>query len=151
MTEMERERIERLVKRPQESLAVEIKTWIDPTKPAGQEKIIKAAIALRNHGGGSLIIGLNNESLKAERDGMPEDVRAAFHVDVIQGMVAKYSSETFEVAVEFVEHEGVTHPVIVIPPGIQTPVAAKATLTGDGGKVHIEKDAVYVRTRCLST
>lgn len=90
MTEMERERIEQFVKRPQESLAVEIKAWIDPTKPAGQEKIIKTAIALRNHGGGSLIIGLNNDTLKAERDGMPDDVRAVFHVDVIQGMVAKY-------------------------------------------------------------
>ncbi|KVR05632.1 hypothetical protein WK11_12465 [Burkholderia ubonensis] len=146
MTEMERERIEQFVKRPQESLAVEIKAWIDPTKPAGQEKIIKTAIALRNHGGGSLIIGLNNDTLKAERDGMPDDVRAVFHVDVIQGMVAKYSSETFEVAVEFVEHENVTHPVIVIPPGVQTPVCAKATLTGEGGKLHVEKDVVYVRT-----
>ncbi|AAR23229.1 gp78 [Burkholderia pseudomallei] len=146
MAEMDRQWIEQLIKRPQESLAVEIKTWIDPTGPAGQEKIVKAAIALRNHGGGALVIGLNNDTLKAECNGKPDDVRAAFHVDVIQGVVSKYSSETFEVAVEFVEHDGVIHPVIVIPPGVQTPVCAKATLTGEGGKVHVEKDAVYVRT-----
>ncbi|WP_318825791.1 hypothetical protein [Burkholderia thailandensis] len=85
MAEMDRQWIEQLIKRPQESLAVEIKTWIDPTGPAGQEKIVKAAIALRNHGGGALVIGLNNDTLKAECNGKPDDVRAAFHVDVIQG------------------------------------------------------------------
>ncbi|CAN7790354.1 ATP-binding protein [Caballeronia sp. LjRoot34] len=47
---------------------------------------------------------------------------------------------------EFVERDGFVHPVVVVPPGVRTPVCAKAQLTGYGGKVLVERDAVYVRT-----
>jgi hypothetical protein len=48
VTDVNREHIEQLVKRPGESLVVEIKTWISPSDPAAQAKIIKGTIALRN-------------------------------------------------------------------------------------------------------
>lgn len=146
MAEINREQIEQLVKRPSESLVVEIKTWISPTDATGQAKIVKGAIALRNRGGGYLVIGLDDKTLQQDRESAPADVREDFHVDVIQALVTKYASETFEIAVEFVEHEGMLHPVIVVPPGVKTPVCAKMQLTGDGGKVLVERDAVYVRT-----
>lgn len=145
MIEISRERIEQLVKRPGESLVVEIKTWISPNEPAGQAKIIKGAIALRNRGGGYLVIGFDDKTQQQDRDGVPADIRAAFHVDHIQGLVAKYASEPFEIAVEFVEHEGLVHPVIVIPTGVRTPVAARADLK-DGDTFLIRADEVYFRT-----
>jgi hypothetical protein len=60
VADINRELIEQLVTRPGESLVVEIKTWISPTDPAGQAKIIKGAIALRNRGGGYLVIGFDD-------------------------------------------------------------------------------------------
>jgi len=146
MADINREQIEQLVKRPGESLVVEIKTWISPAEPAGQAKIIKGMIALRNRGGGYLVIGFDDKTLQQDGDGVPADVRSAFHVDVIQGLATKYASDTFEISVEFVEYQGLVHPVIVVPPGVRTPVCAKAQLAGDGGKVLVERDAVYVRT-----
>lgn len=146
MIETGRERIEQLVKHPGESLAVELKTWVSPSEPAGQAKIVKGAIALRNRNGGYLVIGFDDKTLAQDRDGAPTDIRSVFHVDIIQALVAKYASEPFEIGVEFVEREGIEHPVIVIPAGVKTPVAAKADLKGNGDTYLIRADEVYFRT-----
>ncbi|CAJ3021832.1 gp78 [Burkholderia pseudomallei] len=146
MADINREYIEQLVKRPGESLVVEIKTWISPTDPTGQAKIIKGAIAMRNRGGGYLVIGFDDKTMTADTGSAPTDVRSTFHVDVIQGLVTKYASQAFEIAVEFVEYDHAIHPVIVVPPGVRTPVFAKQQLTGDGGKMLVERDVAYVRT-----
>jgi hypothetical protein len=143
--EIETSRINNLVERPQESLSVEIKRWIDPDKPEGIAKIVKGAIALRNFGGGYLVIGVDNETLMPNKGNEPSNVRELFHIDKIQGMIGKYSSNPFEVAVELVEREGVEYPVIVIPAGVKTPVATKSELV-DHGKPIIKVDTVYVRS-----
>lgn len=145
MADINRELIDQLVKRPSESLNVEIKTWISPTDKAGQAKIVKGALALRNRGGGFLVIGLNDETLTPDKENVPADVRAVFHADVIQALVAKYASEPFQVSVEYIERDGVELPVIVIPSGVRTPVAAKADLNADGTFL-IRTDDVYFRT-----
>jgi hypothetical protein len=49
--------IQALVERPGESLSVEIKRWIDPDRPEGIAMIVRAVLALRNHGGGALVSG----------------------------------------------------------------------------------------------
>jgi len=143
--EVDRARIQELVERPGESLAVEIKTWINPDDPEGQSKIVRATLALRNHGGGYLLIGFDNRMLKPEVATAPADVRAMFHIDKIQGLVTRFASEPFEVAVEFGERDGVLFPVLAVPPGIRTPVAAKSDLVVNGKKV-VATDDVYVRT-----
>lgn len=63
MAQINREHVEQLVKRPSESLVVEIKSWISPAEAAGQAKIIRAAIALRNRGGGYLVVGFDDKRL----------------------------------------------------------------------------------------
>jgi hypothetical protein len=59
-------RIQELVKRPGESLSVELKRWINPDHAEGIVKIVKAALALRNHGGGYIVIGFNSETLQPD-------------------------------------------------------------------------------------
>jgi len=145
MISTNREQIEQLVERPSESLVVEIKAWISPAEPSGRAKIIKAVLALRNHDGGFLIIGFNDKTLEPECDNVPDDVRAAFHTDVIQSLITKHSSDPFEIAVEFVSRGGLVHPVIVVPSGVRTPVAVKADLK-NGADFLIKADDVYVRT-----
>ncbi|SDC62270.1 Putative DNA-binding domain-containing protein [Cupriavidus sp. YR651] len=145
MVDTNRELIEQLVLRPSENLNVEIKTWISPAHAAGQAKIVKAALALRNRNGGFLIIGLNDETLTPDMENAPASVRDDFHADVIQSLVSKYASEPFQVGVEYVERDGIELPVIVIPSGLRTPVAAKADLFVDGNP-QIRADEVYFRT-----
>jgi len=46
--EIDQNRIDSLVAAPSEGLNVEVKRWIDPDKPDGIAKIIKATFAIRN-------------------------------------------------------------------------------------------------------
>jgi hypothetical protein len=138
------------VTRPAEALNVEIKNWIDPTTPEGRAKIVRAAFALRNRNGGELVIGFNDQTLKPEITGIPANVEQAFHPDKIQEIVTKYASETFEIAVEFGERDGLKHPVIVIPPGVRVPVAATGDIVAVNMKGKTERlvrvGAVYFRS-----
>ena len=137
--------IQALVERPRESLSVEIKRWIDPDQPEGIAMIVRATLALRNHGGGYLVIGFDNETLAPDKNNIPSDVRALFHIDKIQGLVSRFASEPFEVGVEFPQLDGQLYPVIVVPPGVRTPVAVKSDLRV-GDKLLISTDSVYVRS-----
>lgn len=137
--------VEGLVNNPRESLAVEIKDWIDPATPHGQKKIIQTCLALRNHGGGYMLIGFHDRTLQPNKEAAPADVRSRFHSDTIQALVSRFASEPFEVNVEFVLREGKEFPVLTVPTGVTTPVASKSDLIDDSGKL-IRTDDVYVRT-----
>jgi hypothetical protein len=130
------EHINRLVSDPKEALNVELKRWIDPTVPAGIVKIVKGALALRNRNGGFLVIGFDDKTLRPAGDA-PVDVRTQFRSDDIQQLISKYSSDPFEVAVEFVARDGQEYPVIVIQPGVTVPVAIKSDLTAPGGSLRV--------------
>ncbi|WP_156948709.1 helix-turn-helix domain-containing protein [Bradyrhizobium sp. WSM1417] len=137
--------IDSLVASPAEALNVEIKTWIDPAQPAGIEKIVKATFALRNRNGGYMLIGFDDKTLAPDTANRPANVRAIFNLDDIQAIISRYSQEPFEIAVAFGSRDGKEHPVIVVPPGVKTPVAATRDLQ-DGGRTRIRVGAVYFRT-----
>ena len=137
-------RIQDLVERPSESLSVELKRWLTPDSPEGKAKIIRTALSLRNHGGGYLVIGFDNDTLLPDKEHVPHNVRETFHVDKIQSLIAKFASEPFEISVEFPERDKQLYPVLVIPPGVKTPVASKSELSYTGGRILV--DDVYVRS-----
>lgn len=136
---------DRLVNSPSEGLNVEIKRWIDPSEPSGIAKIAIACMALRNRNGGYLVIGLDNESMEPVDDGKPHNVRASFHIDIIQQIISKYASVAFEVAVAFAKRSEQEFPVIAIGSGVRAPVAASKELSL-AGKPLIRQHAVYFRT-----
>lgn len=140
------EKLHQLVHQAKEGLDVELKQWIDPERPEGIAKIAKATMALRNNDGGHLIVGIRDDGTP-ETSGVPTDVRAKYHVDVIQGIVGKYASSPFAIRVDFVDRDGQEFPVVTVPSGIQSPVAAKADLPDPaGGKPLVRDHAVYVRS-----
>lgn len=143
--QIEQSTVDALVSAPGEGLNTEVKRWIDPDSVAGIEKIVKAALALRNRNGGYLVIGFDNKSLLPDAGHEPSDVRSIFHLDKIQGIVSKYSSELFEIGIGYSRRDGIDHPVIVVPPGVRTPVAAKRGLA-DGNQTLVRHGAVYFRT-----
>ena len=93
-------RAEELIRAPSESLSVEIKNWIDPKQSSGQAQIVRAAVALRNFDGGHLIIGFNDETRKPEPT-PPANIQQIFHIDEIQKLITKHSSEPFEILSTF--------------------------------------------------
>jgi hypothetical protein len=58
----------------------------------------------------------------------PSDAQAAFHLDIVQGLISKYAFNPFEIGVGFGLRDSVEFPVIVIPEGVTVPVAAKRDL-----------------------
>lgn len=136
--------IRRLIEQPRESLAVEIKPWLDLINPQHQGKIIKTAIALRNNNGGYMILGFVN-SLKPAAN-PPADVIDAYHPDKIQGLISKYSSDSFEVGVEYPEKDGIKYPVLIVPDGVKNIVTAKADLKDEKGELLIATHDVYIRS-----
>ena len=82
--------LQNLIENPVESLAVELKRWIDPGSPEGREKIAKGCLALYNNNGGSMVIGICDDG-PPDTDNVPDDVRSMFHVDVVLAIVSKYS------------------------------------------------------------
>jgi hypothetical protein len=93
---IEKSLIDRLIGNPSESLNVELKRWIDPTQPAGIEKIVKGALALRNRNGGFFVVGFDNRTLASDIANEPQNAKELFHVDVIQGIISKFASDLFE-------------------------------------------------------
>lgn len=147
MSDRDFSQIQALVDRPTESLSIELKRWIDPDQQEGKAKIVKAALALRNYGGGYLVVGFNDNPHEPDQDNVPQDVEAAFHIDKIQNLITRYASEPFEISIEFPEREGQPYPVLIIPPGVRAPVAAKRELrSADGTTALISMHDVYIRS-----
>lgn len=142
---VDQERIKDLVRNPSESLSVELKRWIDPDDFDGAAKIVKTVLALRNFGGGYMVIGFLNDTLQPDTENVPDDVQLRFHIDKIQGLISRFASEPFEIAVEFPDRDGQLYPVIIVSPGVRTPVAVKSKFH-ESAKKLIEIDCVYIRS-----
>jgi hypothetical protein len=143
--DIEKSVVDALIDRPSESLAVEIKRWIDPTTTLGIEKIVKGALALRNRNGGYLVIGFEDKTLLPDIQNELPTAKELFHPDAIQAVISRFASDTFEVGVAWGSRDGKDYPVIVIPPGVKIPVVAKRDLM-DGSRFAVKEGAVYVRT-----
>jgi hypothetical protein len=143
---VDQQQADELAANPSESLALEIKTWIDPDSPEGRAKIVKSCIALRNFDGGRLLIGFNNDTGAPEVNTVLQDVKASYHIDKIQAMVTKQASEAFEIEVRWIERDGQSYPLIVVPAGVKSPVAARSPIVDAQSHSLIEQDCVYVRS-----
>jgi hypothetical protein len=139
-------RIQALVQKPGESLNIELKRWIDPDEPQGKVMLVKAALALRNYNGGFIVLGFDDKTLEPDQDNVPTDVRGSFHIDKIQALISGYASEPFAITIEFPEREGQIYPVIIIPPGVRTPVAVKSDLRIGSASPLIRTGSVYIRS-----
>ncbi|MBX3420626.1 MAG: putative DNA binding domain-containing protein [Pirellulaceae bacterium] len=145
----ERQRLDELkallIQGATESLDLELKEWIDPNTPFGKSKIAKACLALRNNDGGRLVIGFNDEGIQCKTNS-PSNTRACYSSDVIQEIVGKYASEPFGITMDYLEIEGVEHPVVCVPGGIKNPAICKSDLHNDEGNALLRDNSLYVRS-----
>lgn len=132
--------------RPRELLSVELKDWFDPQTVEGVAKLVRAAFALRNQDGGYLVIGFDDKTREPTTPAASlVGITARFNQDTIQGIVSKYASQTFEIAVDFPIRDGHQFVVVSIPPGVAMPVACKADLRS-GNDFSLRESEIYVRT-----
>lgn len=129
---------------PKESMEVEIKGWLDLSSKEHAGTLAKAAIALANHGGGSIILGFDEDMATARfvpASGRPSDLRM-YGQDAISAVIAKHAEPNFHCNVHIVKRvaDGDDYPVIRVPPST-VPVRSKV----DSAAGSIRANVYYVR------
>jgi predicted HTH transcriptional regulator len=133
---------------PRETFNCELKPWVNPSvNDYDKVKIAKACLALRNKGGGALLIGISNGG---ELLNLPDayDPDVLFTQDTVQAIVSSYSAQQFGVDVYHVPlNEPLNSRVvaIVVPGGITTPTLCKKDSRTDRDQ-KVKKGMIYTRT-----
>lgn len=107
--DIDHSQIQDLLEHLTEGLNVEVKTWVSADDPSGIAKIVRGVFALRNRNGGYFVIGFDDKTLRPDIASRPPDLKGGFHIDKIQGLISRYSSELFEIGVAF------PHPNALMP------------------------------------
>ena len=138
-------RLSDLLRRPREDLDVEIKGWLDLNNEREHKAVLaKALIALANHGGGFVLLGLERaeSGTYAEAAGRPENL-TGYDQDGINGIVSVYAEPNFHCGLDIVEQPetGSQFPIITVPAGT-VPIRSKRD--GPDGR-GITQNQYYIR------
>lgn len=130
-----------LVAEPREDLAAEYKGWLNLTETNHKAVLAKAAIAIANHGGGYIIIGMRDDRAQLVSVSRPGQMPATAQ-DAVNAAIQRFATPEFHCEVYVVSHPetGVDHPVIVIPGGMTEPVMSKRSCQD-----IIAQNRVYIR------
>jgi len=128
------EDLRRLLDAPNENLAVEYKSWLSLTENAGKATLAKAAIAIANHGGGLIVLGMR---APAQDHGAlastprPADLRR-YTQDDVNSAINRYADPAMHCDLVFAPHPqtGVEHAVVVVPSDLATPVMSRRDCDG---------------------
>lgn len=138
------QRLADLLIEPLESPECEIKNWLD-LKDSNHDKatFAKAVIALANHGGGFIIIGMaKSGSGLAQAPDRPADL-SRYDQDALNGIIQSYCDPTMHCAVHIVAGpDGGAYPIVVVPGGHRVPVRARRG--GPSGNVMAVND-IFMR------
>jgi len=134
-------RLESLSRNPREDLEVELKGWLDLNQGEHKADLVKAILALANHGGGYVLIGYDDATRgPAPR---PASVTSGYDQDTVNGIVRRYADPQLHVQVERApDANDDEHPVIIVPGGHSVPVRCKKD--GPNG-AHVRQHAIYIR------
>nr|WP_320010110.1 hypothetical protein [uncultured Desulfobulbus sp.] len=139
-----RERLSDLLVDPREDLDFEAKNWLD-LQNSNEDKatFAKAVLALANHGGGFVVLGLlETDSRIIEAEGRPATLDR-YSQDLINGIVHNYCDPPFHCAVHIVaDSEERLFPIVVVPGGHRAPVRARRA--GPHGNI-VQSNAIYIR------
>jgi len=130
-----------LVSEPREDLSAEYKDWLDLAQNEHRATIAKAAIALANHGGGFIIIGLSEQGQELRSQARPAAI-PEFTQDAVNAAIRRYAAPEFHCEMYNVPHPttSVVHPVIAVPGTLTEPVMSKRDCPG-----VIAQNRCYIR------
>lgn len=142
--DVSRARLADLLVDPREALDFEIKNWLD-LQGSNDDKatFAKAVLALANHGGGFIALGLVETDMGVvEAHGRPATLDG-YSQDSINGIVKNYCDPQFHCAMHIVPNpNGAIFPVVIVPGGHRVPVRARRA--GPNGNT-VQNNAIYVR------
>ncbi len=136
-----------LITAKSEALEVEYKSWMDTSVNEARAKLARHLAALSNHGGGYLIFGVDDATKEAQ--GATTLDTKLFGEDAISAIVKRYLDPRFQCRVEWVESEGVSYPVVIVPAHGARPVIATADGPADsktGRPIGISQGGIYIRS-----
>jgi len=136
--------LQELLRTPREDLDIELKQWMDPEDKSVQAKFAKELLALRNHGGGYLVVGFLDEHPPSEDPARPENL-SAFSTDYFNNIIKKYAEPPFHCNSRVIVHpvSGKEYPIVVVPGGATHPVRCKADSPDMGKSAKI--NSYYIR------
>jgi hypothetical protein len=126
--------LERLLVLPNESLAVEYKSWLVLTENPGRATLAKAAIALANHGGGIIVLGMRENNAEGGALGSqprPEGL-GRYNQDGINAAINRYADPAFHCELMFATHPTTRteHAFVIVPGGSVVPVMSTRACDG---------------------
>lgn len=138
------ERLSDLLVDPHEDLDFEVKNWLDlQNNNDDKATFAKAVLALANHGGGFVAIGL----FETDRGIIEAENRPAtldrYSQDLVNGIVHSYCDPPFHCAVHIVPNpDGRLFPIIIVPGDHRVPIRARRA--GPHGNI-VQSNAIYIR------
>ena len=130
-----------LVSEPMERLEAEYKGWLNLDDNRDKAVLVKAAIALANHGGGYIIIGMpEDENKNPKSEPRPADCPTVTQ-DAVNNAIRGYAEPAFQCGLRSVPHldSGVEHPIVIVPGTLKVPVISKS------GRDPLRQHACYIR------
>ena len=123
--------LESLITEPREDLSAEYKGWLDLTINEHKAILAKAAIALVNHGGGFIVLGMADEPAGLISRARPAEIPEVTQ-DAVNAAIRRYASPEFHSQMYAVPHptSGVMHPVISVPSTLTEPVMSRRDCPG---------------------
>ena len=120
------EELQPLISEPREELGVEHKGWLDLTVNERRATLAKAAIALANHGGGFIVIGLAEQGPELHSQARPSHIPEITQ-DAVNAAIRRFATPEFHCEAYNIEHPKtkVVHPVITVPGNLTVPVMSK--------------------------
>jgi len=119
---------------PNESLAIEYKSWLALSENPEKAKLAKAAIAIANNGGGIIVFGMrpnNSEGGALGSQSRPTELNR-YNQDDINAAINRYADPPFHCELLFANHPEtvVEHAFVIVPGGIPDVLMSRRSSDG---------------------
>ena len=138
---LERE-LQALLDYPREDLATEIKEWLDLSERAKRGDLARELLALANHGGGYVLLGLDESKTGWTPSGAcPFDLKY-YSPDEINNILKAHAEPVFECyTYHIASSAGNAHVVIQVPGGHVVPIRSR----GGPAESRLSNHVYYIR------
>lgn len=122
-----------LAEEPQETLSAEYKSWLDFGDSRGRATLAKAAIALANHGGGIIVLGMRGQESKGPLESVPRPANVGRYTqDDINSVINRFADPEFHCELSFAIHPvtKIEHAFVSVPSDIGVPVMSSRDCEG---------------------